>query len=112
MFENFWSNFSWVLLLFKGFEVCVLWLPWVTLWEGRSNIDIDDEPSKTFQNSKWSGIFVESSRGELLLTNKVQLLDLASCSWPTLIKLASTNTICNHYDVLVKYLKLHLSSYL
>jgi hypothetical protein len=48
MFENFWSNFSRVLLLFKGFEVCVLWLPWVTLWEGRSNIYIDDEPSKTF----------------------------------------------------------------
>jgi len=47
MFENFWSNFSCVLLLFKAFEVRVLWLPWVTLWEGRSNIDIDDEPSKT-----------------------------------------------------------------
>jgi hypothetical protein len=38
MLEDFWSNFSLVLLLFEGFEACVLWLLWVTLWEGRSNI--------------------------------------------------------------------------
>jgi len=24
MFKDFWSNFFWVLLLFEGFEVCVL----------------------------------------------------------------------------------------
>jgi hypothetical protein len=72
---------------------------------------IDDEPNKTLWNSKWSGLFLESFKGELLLRNKVQLLDLAFRLWPTLIKLPSTNTIWNHYDVLVKYLKPHLSSY-
>jgi hypothetical protein len=38
---------------------------------------IDDEPSKSFQNPKWSGFFLESFWGEILLRNKVQLLDLA-----------------------------------
>jgi hypothetical protein len=32
-------------------------------------------------------------------------LDLAFCLWPILIKLPSMNTIWDHYDVLVKYLK-------
>jgi hypothetical protein len=58
--------------------------------------------SKTFRNLKWSGFFLESFRGKLLLRNKVQLLDLAFRLWPTLIKLPSMNTIRNHYDVLVE----------
>jgi len=36
-------------------------------------------------------------------------LNLVSRFWPTLIKLPSTNTIQDHYEVLVKYLKLCLS---
>jgi hypothetical protein len=32
---------------------------------------IDDEPSKTLRNLKWSGLFLESFKGELLLKNKV-----------------------------------------
>jgi hypothetical protein len=38
MFEDLWSNFSWVLLLFERFEATVVCLMWVILWEGRSNI--------------------------------------------------------------------------
>jgi hypothetical protein len=30
------------------------------------NLLIDDKPSKTLQNPKWSGIYLESFRGELL----------------------------------------------
>ncbi len=54
---------------------------------------IDDEPSKTFQNRKWSGLVLESFRSGLLSKNKVQLLDLASHLWITLIKLLLMNTI-------------------
>ncbi len=39
---------------------------------------IDDEPSKAFQNLKWSGFFLESFEGQMLSKNKVQWLDLAS----------------------------------
>ncbi len=38
---------------------------------------IDDKPSKALRNAKWSGLFLESFWGEILLKNKVQLLDLA-----------------------------------
>jgi hypothetical protein len=66
MFEDFWSNFSWVLLLFEGFEMCVLWLLWVFYGKEDQTLLIDDERSKTFQNPNWSGFFLESFRGELL----------------------------------------------
>jgi len=112
MFEDFWSNFSWVLLLFEGFEMCVLWLLWVFYGKEDQTLLIDDERSKTFQNPNWSGFFLESFRGELLWKNKVQLLDLAFRLWPTLIKLPLMNTIPNHYDVLVKYLMPCLSFFL
>jgi hypothetical protein len=39
---------------------------------------IDDEPSKAFQNPKWSRFFLEPLRGRELSKNKVQWLDLAS----------------------------------
>jgi hypothetical protein len=71
---------------------------------------INDEPNKTFWNPKWSGFFLELFKGELLSKNKAQLLDLAFRLWPTLIKLPLMSTIWNHYDVLVKYSKPHLSS--
>jgi hypothetical protein len=48
---------------------------------------IDDEPSEVLWDSKWGGIFLESFRGQILLKNKVQWLDLASHSWPPLVKL-------------------------
>ncbi len=70
---------------------------------------IDDEPNKTFQNLKWSGLFLESLRGELLSRNKMQLLDLASHLWLALMKLLSTDTIWDHYNILVKYFKPHLN---
>jgi hypothetical protein len=63
---------------------------------------IHNEPSKTILNPKWSSLFLESFKGELLPNNKVQLLDLASHLWPTLIKLPLKSTIRDHYDVLVK----------
>jgi len=66
---------------------------------------IEGEPCKTLQNPKWSGLFLESFKGELLSKNKVQLLDLASHLWLALIKLPLTNTIRDHYDVFVKYSK-------
>jgi hypothetical protein len=42
---------------------------------------IDDKPSKTFQKLKWSGLFLQSFKGELLSNNKVQLLNLAYHLW-------------------------------
>jgi len=48
---------------------------------------IDNEPTKVFQNLKWIGLFLESFRGQMLSKNKVQLLDLTSCLWPTLLEL-------------------------
>jgi hypothetical protein len=59
---------------------------------------------------KWSGLFLESFKGELLSKNKVQLLDLAFHLWLALIKFPLINTIRDHYDVFVKYSKLRLSS--
>ncbi len=70
---------------------------------------IHNEPSKTLLNPKWNSLFLESFKGELLPNNKVQLLDLASYLWPTLIKLPLKSTIQDHYDVLVKYSKFCLS---
>jgi hypothetical protein len=64
---------------------------------------INDEPTKTFRNSKWSGLFLESFNGQMLSKNKVQWLDLASCLWPLVLKLPVAKTIQVHYDVMVKY---------
>ncbi len=65
---------------------------------GRENqtLLIEGEPCKTLQNPKWSDLFLESFKGELLSKNKVQLLDLASHLWLALIKLPLTNTIRDH----------------
>jgi hypothetical protein len=63
---------------------------------------IDDQPSKVLWNAKWNGIFLESFWGEILSRNKVQLLDLASRLWPTLIKLFFARTIQDHYDFMLK----------
>jgi hypothetical protein len=38
MFQDGWLNFTQVPLVFKGFETCLLWLLWIALWEGGSNI--------------------------------------------------------------------------
>ncbi len=54
---------------------------------------IDDEPNKTFQNLKWSGLILESFRADLLSKNKLQLLDLAFHLWLALIKFPLMNTI-------------------
>jgi len=54
---------------------------------------INDEPTKAFQNLKWSGFFLKSFRGQMLSKNKVQWLDLASCLWPLLLELPIAKTI-------------------
>jgi hypothetical protein len=108
MFQDGWSNFTPVPLLFTRFEMCLLWLLWTTLWEGGSNID--NEPNKVIRNSKWSGLFLESFRGQILSKNKVQWLDLASCSWPPLVGLPLTKMVQVHCDFMVKYSKPWLSS--
>jgi hypothetical protein len=71
---------------------------------------IDDEPSKTLWNAKWSGLFLEFFRGEILSKNKVQLLDLAFQLWPTLIKLPFARMVRDHYNFMLKYYKPCLSS--
>jgi hypothetical protein len=87
--------------------MCLLWLSWTALWEGGSNID--DEPNKVIRNSKWSGLFLESFRGQILSKNKVQWLDLASCLWPPLVGLLLTKMVQVHYDFMVKYYEPWLS---
>jgi hypothetical protein len=66
---------------------------------------IDNELNKAIRNSKWSGLFLESFRGQMLLKNKVQWLDLASCLWPPLVGLLLAKTVQVHYDFMVKYSK-------
>jgi hypothetical protein len=73
---------------------------------------IDYEPSKVFRNPKWSGLFLESFRGQMLLKNKVQWLDLASHFWPLLFELPLAKTIRVLYYCMVKYSKPCLNSYL
>jgi hypothetical protein len=67
-------------------------------------------PSKALQNSKCNGLFIESFKGQKLLNNKVQWLDLASCLWPTLVELPLVRTINVHYEIIVMYSKPHLTS--
>jgi hypothetical protein len=62
------------------------------------------------RNSKWSGLFLESFRGQMLFKNKVQWLDLASHLWPPLVRLPLAKMVQVHYDFVVKYCKLHLNS--
>ncbi len=71
---------------------------------------IDDELHKMLQNSKWNCLFLESFNGQILSKNKVQWLDLASHLWPPLVGLILATTIQVHYDFMVKYYKLQLSS--
>jgi len=71
---------------------------------------IDDKPSKALENAKWSGLFLESFWGEILLKNKVQLLDLAFWLWLALIKLPFMRMVRVLYDFMFKYSKLCLSS--
>ncbi len=66
---------------------------------------IDDEISKVFRNPKWNALFLESFKGQMFLKNKVQWLDFASHLWPPLFELPLVETICVHYDCMVKYYK-------
>ncbi len=70
---------------------------------------IDYEPTKALWNLKWSGLFLESFRGQMLSKNKVQWLDLESHLWPLLLELPLTKTIRIHYDYMVNYSKPCLS---
>ncbi len=71
---------------------------------------VEDELNKALWNFHCSGLFIKSFRGQKLSRRKVQWLDLASRSWPTLIGLPLASAINIHYEILVKYLKLHLNS--
>jgi hypothetical protein len=73
--------------------------------KGDQTLLIDDEPSKVFWNPKWSGLFLESFRGQMLLKNKVQWLDLTSRFCLPLFELPLAEMICVHYDCMVKYSK-------
>jgi hypothetical protein len=68
---------------------------------------INDEPSRALWNPKWSGFFLHK-KGEL--KNKMQWLDLTSHLWSLLVELPRAKTIQVHYEFMVKYFKLHLSS--
>jgi hypothetical protein len=71
---------------------------------------IDDEPNKTFSNPKWSGFFLESFKGQILLKIKVKWLDLVTHLSLPLFELSLAEMICVHYDYMVKYSKPCLSS--
>ncbi len=70
---------------------------------------INHEPNKAFQSSKYSDLFIESSRSHKLSKNKVQWLDLASCLWPTLVRLPLLRIINVHYEFMIKYSKPRLT---
>jgi hypothetical protein len=46
---------------------------------------INDEPNKVFRNPKWTSLFLESFKGQMLSKNQVQWLDLPSRLWPPLV---------------------------
>jgi hypothetical protein len=50
MFEDFWSILSQILLIFEGFDVSVLCLPWVPYGKEDQTMLISNKPNKTFQN--------------------------------------------------------------
>jgi hypothetical protein len=71
---------------------------------------IDDEPSKTFQNPKWNGLFLESFKGCELSKTKVQWLDLSSWSWSALKGLPFAKIVYAHFTVIMQFLKSSFSS--
>ncbi len=64
---------------------------------------IDDAPSKAIQNSKCNGFFIESFKGNKLLKNKVQWLDLVFQLQPILIRLPFASIVEMHFDIITKY---------
>jgi hypothetical protein len=72
---------------------------------------IDDESTKAHWNSKWSGLFLKSFKGQMLSKNKVQWLDLTSHLWPLLLELPLAKTVQIHYEHMAKYSKPCLSSF-
>ncbi len=73
---------------------------------------IDDEPNKALGNPNWSGLFLKSFKGKLLLKTKVQWLVLSSCLWPILIGLLMVKMVRVHHDIMQRYSKPCLSSIL
>jgi hypothetical protein len=71
---------------------------------------IDNKPNKALRNPKRNGFFFESFKGPMLSKNKVQWLDLTSRLCLSLLELLLAETICVHYDCMVKYFKPCLSS--
>jgi hypothetical protein len=59
---------------------------------------INDEPNKVLRNLKWTSIFLESFRGQMLSKNKVQWLDLPFHLWPPLVGLPLAKMVQVHYD--------------
>ncbi len=96
MLEDSWSNFTQVPLLFKRFETHLLWLHELLYGTEDPTLFMDNEPSEALHNSKWSGQFLESFRGQMLLKNKVQSLDFASHLWPPLVGLPLAKMVQVH----------------
>jgi hypothetical protein len=76
----------------------------------RCLVIVDNESNKAFWNPKWTSLFLESFRGQTLSKNNVQWLDLAFHLWPPFLELPLAKTIQIHYDCMVEYFKLCLSS--
>jgi hypothetical protein len=76
----------------------------------KGTLFINDEPSKTLQNPKWNGLFLESFKGCELSKNKVQWLDLSSWSWSTLKGLSVAKTVYAHVEVIMQFLRSSFSS--
>jgi hypothetical protein len=74
-------------------------------WERRPNVVhwrwAKQGPSKF----KCNILFIKSFKGHKLSKNKVQLLDLTSYLWPTLVGLSLARTIGVHYEIIVIYTK-------
>jgi hypothetical protein len=70
---------------------------------------IDDEPNKVLWNPKWSGLFLNSFKEQMLSSNKVQWLDLTSRLWPPLVELPLAKMVQVHYDHMFKYSKFCLN---
>jgi hypothetical protein len=74
-----------------------------TTWDRRPNVVHWQWAKQGPSKFKCNSLFIKSFRGHKLSNIKVQLSDLASCLWPTLVGLLLAKTIGLHYEIIVKY---------
>ncbi len=106
MLQDGWSNFTRVPLLFKGYETRLLVVMDRLMGRRIKHYSLMMNLPKHCIIPNGLVFFLESVKGQMLLMNKVQWLDLAFPLWPPLVGLPLAKMVQVHYDFMVKYSKL------